>query len=66
MQVLDLHDNGFTTAGSRSLAEALKCLPKLRVINFGQCHMWPEGGLAIARALEHGHLQLEVRTVNSL
>ena len=58
-QVIDLNDNTFTEVGSRSMAEVLPHLPKLRVINFGDCLVRPEGACAIADAIKDGHQQLE-------
>lgn len=42
------------------MAEVLPCLQKLRVINFGDCLVRPEGGRAIAEAIKDGHQLLEV------
>ncbi len=59
-QVIDLNDNTFTEVGSKSMAEVLPSLPKLRVINFGDCLVRSDGAYAIADAIKDGHQQLEV------
>ena len=61
IQVVDLSDNTFTEVGSKSMADVLPNLQKLRVINFGDCLVRPEGGQAIADAIKDSHQQLEVR-----
>ena len=58
---IDLNDNTFTEVGSKSMAEALPNLQKLRVINFGDCLVRQDGGRAIAEAIKDGHQLLEVR-----
>ena len=63
--MIDLNDNTFTEVGARAMAEVLPELPKLRVINFGDCLVRPEGAQAIASVLKDGHHQLEVRPCRS-
>lgn len=58
--MIDLNDNTFTEVGSRSMAAVLPSLEKLRVINFGDCLVRPEGAQAIADAIRDGHQRLEV------
>lgn len=43
------------------MADVLPSLQKLRVINFGDCLVRPEGAQAIATAIKDSHKQLEVR-----
>lgn len=59
--MIDLNDNTFTEVGSKSMAEALPHLQKLRVINFGDCLVRSEGAHAIAKAIKEGHQLLEVK-----
>jgi Ran GTPase-activating protein (RanGAP) involved in mRNA processing and transport len=60
-KVIDLNDNTFTEVGSKAMAGVLPDLQKLKVINFGDCLVRPEGAHAIADAIKEGHQQLEVR-----
>lgn len=43
------------------MANVLPNLQKLRVINFGDCLVKPEGAQAIAGAIKDSHQQLEVK-----
>lgn len=58
--MIDLNDNTFTEVGSKSMAQVLPSLQKLRVINFGDCLVRPEGARAIASAIGDSHQLLEV------
>lgn len=59
-QVIDLNDNTFTEVGSKAVAAVLPHLEKLKVINFGDCLVRPEGAKAIADAIRDRHQHLEV------
>lgn len=58
MRHINLNDNTFTAVGAKAMADnALPHLKNLEIMNFGDCLLRTEGGLAIASAIEGNDFQ---------
>lgn len=60
VQVINLSDNTLSVEGSSAIAEVLPNLQQLRVINFGDALVRPDGAKAISSSLQEQHQSLEV------
>ena len=54
LEVLDLQDNTFTTAGANSLADVLEGWTQIKELGVGDCLLGGKGALAIFAALQKG------------